>query len=177
MNTRMNKYIGSLTLIVLTLFSIRVDAADRPIRIGVSGGQTRIENEATQQYQDATQVGVVVGVDLFKARGTILGAEIKYDQTTTKKDVTDTGTMTTSNYEAEQTGLFITGRTAGAFYGKLKLGAINRKVTVNDLITTDETKGAAGIGIGLDTGTGGVMELEYTAYSNNMTIFSINYLY
>ena len=177
MKTSINKYIGSTTLVVLTLLSIRIEAAERPVRIGVSGGETRIKNEATQEYENATQVGVVVGVDLVKTRGTVLGAEVRYDQTTTKKDVTDTATTTTSQYESEQTGLFVTGRTDGAFYAKAKLGAINRKVTVNDLVTKDETKGAAGIGIGLDTGTGGVMELEYTAYSNNITIFSINYLY
>lgn len=177
MKTNINKYIGYITLVVLTLLSMRIDAAERPVRIGVSGGQTRIENEATQQYQDATQVGVVVSLDLVKTRGTILGAELRYDQTTTKKDVTETGAMTTSEYEAEQTGLFVTGRTDSAFYAKAKLGAINRKVTVNDLVTSDETKGAAGIGIGLDTGSGGVMEIEYTIYSNNVTIVSISYLY
>lgn len=57
----------SLLYIVLFIFIFIAgfsDATERPVKIGISGDQTRIKNSNTQQYQEATHVGVTVAAQV-----------------------------------------------------------------------------------------------------------------
>lgn len=57
----------SLLYIVLFIFIFIAgfsDAAERPVKVGISGGQTRVKNNNTQQYQDAIHIGVTVGAQV-----------------------------------------------------------------------------------------------------------------
>lgn len=168
-------YSALLTFIFFAGFS-EADAKGTPYYFGISGGQTRVKNTSTQQYQDATSLGLKVGVRIFENDTFWTGTELKYTRTTAKEEVRDSNTTTTSKYEVDTTGLYLVGRTLGKVYVKGKLGAANQRISVNDATTRDTTLGSAGIGMGIRQG-GAVLEIEYTQYGRDVTLFSVGYVF
>lgn len=170
----------SLLYIVLFIFIFIAgfsDAAERPVKVGISGGQTRVKNNNTQQYQDAIHIGVTVGAQVVDTPSATAGVEAKYSKTTAKENVTDTNTATTSQYEEETKGLYLTVRNKGSVYLKGKIGAANRTVTTDNAVLVDTTKASAGIGLGIVTAKGSIMELEYTQYDRDVSVVSVGYLF
>lgn len=168
-------YSALLTFIFFAGFT-EADAVEQPFYFGLSGGQTRVKNTSTQQYQDATSWGAKVGIRLFANESFWSGTEVNYTRTTAKEEVTESGTTTVSSYEAETTGLYLAGRTRGKAYIKGKMGAANQLIRINDVVVQDTTRGSAGVGVGLRQG-GAVLEVEYTQYGEDVTIFSVGYVF
>ena len=168
-------YSALLTFIFFAGFT-EADAADNPFYFGLSGGQTRVKNTASQEYQTATSFGIKVGMRLFANESFWTGTEVNYTRTTAKEEVSESGSTTVSTYEAETTGLYLTGRTRGKVYVKGKIGAANQVIEVNDVVVQDTTRGSAGIGLGIRQGRA-VLEIEYTQYGDDVTIFSIGYVF
>jgi len=152
------------------------DAKEQDFYFGLSGGQTRVKNKSTQQYQDATSFGVKLGMRIYSTDSFWSGAEVKHTQTTAKEEVNDAGSSSLSTYEIETTGLYLTGRTRGKAYVKGKIGAANQVIQINDVTIEDTTRGSAGVGLGLRQG-GAVLEVDYTWYGEDVTIFSIGYVF
>ena len=149
---------------------------DRDFYFGISGGQTRVKNTTTQQYQDATSFGINVGTRLYSNDSFWSGAELKYTKTTSKEQVNNSGSSTISSYEVETTGLYLVARTRGKAYVKGKLGAANQVITVDDVVIQDSTRGSYGLGAGIRQG-GAVLEIEYTQYSSDVSVVSIGYVF
>jgi len=59
---------------------------------------------------------------------------------------------------------------------KGKIGAANQVIQVDDVVVQDTTRSSAGVGIGLRQG-GAVLEIEYTQYGDDVTIFSVGYVF
>lgn len=168
-------YTALLFFIFVASFT-EADAREQDFYFGLSGGQTRVKNTSTQQYQDATSFGVKVGMRIFSSESFWSGTELNYSQTTAKEEVNNSGSSTVSTYEVDTTGLYLTGRTRGKVYVKGKMGAANQLIHVNDVLTQDTTRGSAGIGIGIRQG-GAVLEIEYTQYGEDVTTFSVGYVF
>ncbi len=149
---------------------------DRDFYFGISGGQTRVKNTTTQEYQDATTFGLKVGVRVFSNDAVWTGSEVKYTKTTAKEEVSNAGSSTISTYEVETTGLYLVGRTRGKAYVKGKLGAANQVITVDDVVIQDSTRGSYGVGVGIRQG-GAVLEIEYTQYGDDVTVVSVGYVF
>lgn len=164
-------------LFIFIFFAGFSDAAERPFKLGVTGGQTRIKNSTTQQYQEATHVGVTAAVNVMNTPSLIAGAEGKYTKTTSREDVTDIINSTTTQYEEEVKALYLTAKNKGPVYLKAKIGAANRIVKTDNTVLIDTIKTATGIGLGIETNRGGVMELEYTQYDNDTSVVSVGYLF
>ncbi len=168
-------YSALLSFIFITSFN-DAEAREQDYYFGLSGGQTRVKNTATQEYQDATSFGVKVGMRIYSSESLWAGTELKYTQTTAKEKVNNSGSSTVSTYEVETTGLYLTGRTRSKAYVKGKIGAANQVIQLNDIVIQDSTKGSAGIGVGLRQGAA-VLEIEYTLYGDDVTILSIGYVF
>lgn len=152
-------------------------AKELPIRIGVSAGQTTIKDSSTEQYNVATHVGVIVRADLFSSKSILAGVEGKFTQTATRENVTDLTTTTTSLYEEETRSLFLVARSKGSIYLKAKAGATNRITKTDTEILTDTTKPSAGVALGMTNKAGHIIEFELTMHSEDVSVFSIGYLF
>ena len=168
-------YSALMLFIFFAAFS-KAEARETPYYFGISGGQTQVKNTSTQQYQDATSLGLKVGVRIFENDSVWTGSELKYTKTTAKQEVTVSGTSTTSKYEVATTGLYLVGRTIGSIYVKGKVGASHRLISINDATTQETTRGSAGVGLGIRQG-GAIMEIEYTQYGEDVTIVSVGYVF
>ncbi len=178
MMTHVKEFFGYSALLsfVLVIGIGEASAREQDYYFGLSGGQTRVKNTATQEYQDATSFGVKIGIRIYSSDALWAGTELKYTQTTAKEEVNDTGSSSISTYEAQTTGLYLTGRTRGKAYIKGKIGAANQVIQLNDTVIQDSTKGSAGVGVGLRQGAG-VLEIEYTLYGDDVTILSVGYVF
>lgn len=168
------------TLLVFIFFAGFTEAdareSDNPVYFGISGGQTRVKNTETQQYQDATGFGIKVGMRVYANDAFWSGAEVKYNKTTAREQVNQAGSSTISTYEVKTTGLYLTGRTRGKVYIKGNIGAANQVIHVNDVVIQDTTRGSYGIGLGFRQG-GAVLEIEYTRYGSDVTVLSVGYVF
>ncbi|MDH5180507.1 MAG: outer membrane beta-barrel protein [Gammaproteobacteria bacterium] len=153
------------------------DAAERPLRIGVTGGQTTIKTSNSQDYQIATHVGVTAQMDLIQKRSLYAGLEGKYTQTATSENVTNTTTSTTSLYTEETRSLYLSVRNSGDVYLRAKVGAVNRVIKTDTVILTDTTKPSAGLAVGFKHPQGHILEFDYTIYDVDTSVFSIGYLF
>jgi len=176
MTAYIKEFIAYSALLFFIFFAsfTEADAQEQDFYFGLSGGQTRVKNTSTQEYQAATSFGVKVGMRIFSNESFWSGAELQYTQTTAKEEVNESGTV--SSYEAETTGLYLTGRTRGKVYVKGKIGAANQVIQVDDVVVQDTTRSSAGVGIGIRQG-GAVLEIEYTQYGDDVTIFSVGYVF
>lgn len=180
----MTRYLKELisysALLVFILFAGFTEAgareSDNPFYFGISGGQTRVKNTATQEYQDATSFGIQVGVRIYANDFLWSGTELKYTKTTAREEVNEAGSSTISTYEVETTGLYLTGRTRGKAYLKGKVGAANQVIQVNDIAIQDTTRGSYGVGAGVRQGNA-ILELEYTQYGDDVTVVSVGYVF
>lgn len=168
-------YSALLFFIFIASFT-EAEAREQDFYFGLSGGQTRVKNTSTQEYQDATSFGVKVGMRIFSSESFWSGAELKYTQTTAKQEVTESGSSSVSTYEVTTTGLYLTGRTRGKAYVKGKMGAANQVIQVNDVTIQDTTRPSVGIGVGLHQGRA-VLEIEYTQYGDDVTTLSVGYVF
>lgn len=150
-------------------------AADNPFYFGINGGQTRVTSNSGQDYQDATSLGLKLGMRLYADKSYWTGTELVYTRTTAKESVSRSG-ATVSSYEANTLGLFLLGRTRGSVYVKGKIGAAKRVIEVDNSVSQDTTRAAAGIGIGIRQGRA-ALEFEYTQYGDDLTIFSVGYIF
>ena len=168
-------YASLLLFILIASLSDARANDDEAYYFGISGGQTRVKNTTTQQYQDATSFGLKFGLRLFSNDAIWTGTELKYTQTTAKEQTSQSGS-TTSSYEVETTGLYLTARTRGKAYVKAKLGAANQVITVDNTVIQDSTRASYGVGAGVRQGHA-VLEVEYTQYGDDVTVFSIGYVF
>jgi len=170
-------YASLLLFILFTGFTeAEAREKDEAYYYGISGGQTRVKNTTTQQYQDATSFGVKFGLRIYSSESVWTGTELRHTKTTAKEETTESGTNKTSSYEVETTGLYLTGRTRGNAYFKAKLGAARQIITVNDDVIQDSTRGSYGVGAGIRQG-GATLEIEYTQYGDDVTVVSIGYVF
>jgi len=168
-------YSALLFFIFIASFS-EADAGEQDFYYGLSAGQTRVKNTTTQEYQDATSFGIKVGMRIFSTESFWSGSELKYSQTTSRQEVNDSGGASVSTYTVETTGLYLTGRSRGTAYIKGKIGAANQIIEVDDVVIQDTTRGSYGVGVGLRQGRA-VLEIEYTQYGDDVTTFSIGYVF
>jgi len=167
---------SSLLLVIFFASFSEADAQEQDFYFGLSGGQTRVKNTQTQEYQDATSFGAKVGMRLYSSESIWTGTELKYTRTTAKETVSDSGSSSVSTYEVETTGLYLTGRSRGKVYAKGKIGAAHHIIQVDDVVIQETTRGSAGVGLGIRQG-GAVLEVEYTLYGDDVTILSIGYVF
>lgn len=147
---------------------------DRDFYYGISGGQTRVKNSTTQQYQAANSFGVKLGLRIYSNDSIWTGSEVRYTKTSSSQTVNVSGSPTPSTYEVETTGLYFTGHSRGRAYIKGKLGVANQATSIDGSLIQDTTRASYGAGVGFRTG-GARLEVEYTQYGDNVAIVSAGY--
>lgn len=180
MATHIREFVFYATLLMFIFLAGFSDAKARDrgeaYYFGISGGQTRVKNTTTQEYQDATSFGMKFGLRLFANDSVWTGSELKYTKTTANEGTSSSETNSTSSYEVVTTGLYLTARTRDKVYVKGKLGAANQVIKVDNKVIRDTTRGSYGVGVGLRQGRA-VLELEYTQYGDDVTVISIGYVF
>ena len=101
--------------------------------------------------------------------------EASYTQTLKKENVTLNSVA--GEYKEETLGVFIAARTKSDIYVKAKLGVVNHRITTDTVVTYNAAKLSAGIGFGIKNDAGGITEIEYVRYDNDISLVNIGYLF
>jgi hypothetical protein len=119
------------------------------------GGKAGIMATDANGFDDATNAGVVVGVDVL---GIVIGdISLEGEYTTTIDEGTGPGL---NDWEVDTLGGYAVLRTAGPAYLKAKGGVVRSDVSVNGS-SGSSTDPSAGLGVGFSLGIV-QLELEYT---------------
>lgn len=165
--------------LLLALFGLSVAnlnyAADNPVYIGVSAGQTRVIQGANGSYDVATTSTLTAGFIYSDTASLQSIIEATYTQTLKKENVTINSVA--GNYKEETLGVFLAARTKSDVYAKAKLGVVNHRITTNTVVTYNSSKLSAGIGFGIKNESGGITEIEYVVYDNDISLLNIGYLF
>ena len=164
-----------LTVFSLCFYSATIYSVDEPFFLGISAGQTSVNKNVEGNYDVATTATFTLGVVLSESLSYQTFAEGSYTQTLAKENVTINSIA--NEYKGETLGLFLSAKTKSDLYLKAKLGLVDHKITTNDLVTYDKTKLAAGIGFGITNDSGGITEIEYVVYENDVSFLNIGYLF
>jgi outer membrane immunogenic protein len=128
-------------------------------------------------FDDALNLGVQVGYDLFSdSRGT-LSVEGEFTTTLSDGDVAGGG-----EWDADTLAAYGAFRTAGDVYLKAKAGFLDQDIkraggSGGAVITNGDDSGFAfGVGGGWRTNRNAAFELEYTVMSDELTFLSLGYV-
>jgi len=167
-----------LALLALTcLLLSETDAAANPFSFGLRGGRTRITDSANQHFRDSTTLGAMLGLDLLQAEYFTTGLQFEYTKTLINDTVTDSSSATTLKYEEEIKAGFLVIRIGGNVYLKALAGAANRRLTTDDELISDTTRGSYGGAIGFELLSGGSIELEYIEYDTDVTMVTFGFIF
>ena len=183
--SKIAKILSSAICLLVLCFSSSSYAAEQNKLFGkkatgkwIIGAKVGKIDSNSENINDATANGIVVGYEFDKAVGTTGGSstvELEY----LKSDETSISGF--GDYDAEVLGLYFTYRSAGDLYFKFKGGLNYSELTYTTPAfdqTFNEVSLSAGIGVGYHVGDFGVIELEYTedTGSNDIGVYGLNAL-
>lgn len=157
------------------LLNLSAYAADNPVYIGISVGETRINRDVDGTYDAAKTATVTAGYIYSDSTSLQSIIEASYTQTLSKENVTINGAA--DEYKEETLGLFLATRTKSDTYLKAKIGAVDHRITTNNVVSYDSVKLSVGIGFGIKLESGGTTEIEYVVYDDDISLVNIGYLF
>ena len=150
-----------------------VMAADSPVYVTLSGGETRIKRSGADTYSAATTVAAIVGYRFYDTPSVQSSLEAQYEQTAEKESAVVAGTS--SEYKQESLGLFLSGWVGGDAYLRARIGAVQHRITTDTAVTYDHIKAAAGIGFGFRVSERQYFEVNYTAIGSDVTTLNMGF--
>lgn len=166
----------TLFLLVSGLFVTQLShATDNPVYIGISAGQTKVIQGANGSYDVATTSTLTAGYVFSDTTDLQSIIEACYTQTLKKESVTLDNLA--NEYKEETLGIFLAARTKGDAYVKAKLGVVNHRIATNTVVTYNAAKLSAGIGFGIKDNSGGMTEIEYVIYDQDISLVNIGYFF
>ena len=172
----LNCVIFALTLIAGLLIT-ETAAIANPFSFGLRGGRTRITDSANQHFRDSTTLGAMLGLDLISFEYFTTGLQFDYTRTIINDTVTDSISSTTLEYEEEIKAGFLVIRIGGEVYLKALAGAANRRLTTEDELISDTTRGSYGGAIGFQLVSGSSIEIEYIEYDTDVTVVTFGFVF
>ena len=157
------------------LLCLNANASDNPVYIGISAGETRVIRDVDGTYDVATTATMTVGYVFSDSSSLQSIIEASYTQTLSKENVTINSVA--DEYKEETLGVFLAARTKSDVYLKAKVGAVDHRITTNNVVSYDSVKLSAGIGFGIKLESGGVTEIEYVVYDDDISLVNIGYLF
>lgn len=166
------------------------------ILLGLLAGGVFISNAAAQQpspfylgakaiivdpdfsgFDEAFNIGVVGGYDLYTTPRLILSVEGEFTTTLSDGDISGGG-----EWDVDTLAVYGVLRTPGEFYVKAKAGFLDQdiKAAGTGVIlpgSADDSGFAYGVGGGWRMNRSAALEIEYTAASDDLSFFSVDYVF